>query len=49
MGNDIDKSTELKRLRFLEMFHRNFTLLEERNDDMFGPIELYTNKNTNQV
>jgi hypothetical protein len=32
MGNDVDKSQEQKRLKFEEMFERNFQLVEEHTD-----------------
>ena len=31
------------------MFNRNFSLLEERTDDMFGQVSVYENKNTKKV
>jgi len=31
------------------MFHKNFELMEDKIDDVFGEVSLYKNKNTNKV
>ena len=49
MGNGTSKELKLKRLKFEEMFARNFQLVEERNDQMFEQISLFRNKNTGKV
>lgn len=46
MGNDEAKSADAKRIRFEEMFHKNFDFVEERMHEMFGQIEVFSNKNT---